>query len=359
MATLKQIAGEVNASIAAVSYVMNGREGEVGSRMREKIRKALIRHDYHKNAIIQGLRDKNMRLIAAVLPSVRHSFFVRVLDGIETVASERGYLVILAQTMSDYRRFEFLMRRLQEFRASGLIITIPRMPVKLMKDTCSIRTPILCVDNSYVNHGIASVRNDDITGSIGAVGRLIALGHRRIGTMKIPSGIASEKFQGRFLGYKKALKDAGIPYRSELVGNAGSSSMEDGFEVGRELLDKGSGMTAFFAPSDTAAIGFANAAKEKGLLIPDDIALVGYANLREGICHDPPICTVEQHPEEIGSIAARYMIDWIEKKVVPQKLTLVPVDFIERKSIGGHVNEKEKNQAGRNGCAEKMFHPID
>ncbi|MFZ2657784.1 MAG: LacI family DNA-binding transcriptional regulator [Victivallales bacterium] len=348
MATLKQIAEEVGTSIAAVSYVLHGRNGEVGPELRKKIKRALRRHDYQKNAFVQALRSSNTRLIAVLLPAIQNSYFGRILDEIEKSASEKSYHVIITQTMSNYERFKAILMRLREFRVSGFIVALPSPLGDAQKDLMKIKIPVVNIDHPYELPWIHSVASDDFTGAKDAVRRLIALGHVRIGTIRTATTIKTEKYQPRFLGYKAALAEAGIPYRPELIDEGASNNSADaGLDAGRKLITARNRMSAFFAPSDLAAIGFAKAASEKGLSIPDDIALVGYANLDEGIYHTPPIATVEQHPEEIGRISANCIIDWIEQEKLPPKLTLVPTDFIERRSIGGPIATNTRKQEGR------------
>jgi DNA-binding LacI/PurR family transcriptional regulator len=180
------------------------------------------------------------------------------------------------------------------------------------------------------------VRSDDLRGADLAVTHLIRQGRFRIATLLLPTADVPARRQLRFQGYRRALRRAGIPFDARLT-------LETGWDTphGEELVRRLAGRIAFdavFVPTDMAAIGAMLALRKAGRRVPDDVAVAGYCNLREGQHLTPSLTTVNQHPEVIGRTAAQLILDRLAGKAIEApKVHWIEPELIVRESSGGGV----------------------
>ncbi len=334
MITLKEIAHEANVSVAAVSYVVNGRDaGQVGTRTRQKILKILKRHDYRPDGIAKALRCKRTGVIGVLMPSFEVSFFPAVLNAIETSARSRGFQVIACQTQYEPSLLEEQLHTLRERRIEGLIVCPRASNAALIKKLLDSGDRILAFDTDIAGAAIPCVRTDEIEGARMAVGHLLTLGHRRVATLRNPLKEFPAERQLRYLGYLDALRDAGIKPDDALVYDSLYCDFDAGTAAIEEFRGRGAAPTALFAPNDMVALGAMAACRRHGVDLPRELSIIGYADLREGRYTSPSLTTIDQRPQELGTSLAALLMDWIEDvNARPPPLTLVKTKLIERES---------------------------
>ena len=333
-ASLRDVAAAAGVSVAAASYALNERPGEVGHQARARILAAARRLDYHPNGLMRAVRTRRTRVIGVLVPSIQSGFFPAIIDGIEGVASAAGCQIVICQTNMQPDRTAREIAMLRERRVDGFIATPMFRDNTVYERLGHADQNLVLIDYDLKGVPIPAVRSDDLRGADLAVSHLIRLGRRRIATLLHPRADFPARLQLRFQGYRQALRRAGIAFDPQLALEVGWEITE-GEELVRRLLRERIDFDAVFAPSDMAAIGAMLALREAGRRVPDDVAVVGYCNLREGQHLTPPLTTVNQHPELIGRTAAQLILDRIAGKAPETaKVHWIEPELIVRESCG-------------------------
>ena len=264
-----------------------------------------------------------------------HPFYQVVLDGIKRRASAAGYdLFVLSHEGEDYGEDSaYFVRRARRHQVDGAILMgILENDVESLAKTT---IPIVIIDAEFygpVASMVGIVQSDNSAGAELAVNHLFGLGRRRIATITgLPYTSAGAK---RLAGYRNALEGLGLPYREEYVVE-GDFTHLSGCSGMRALLKLSEPPDAVFAAGDLMALGAMRAVHDSGLRVPDDIAMVGFDDIRFASFSVPALTTIRQHKEKLGATACEVLIELIEGRMTkPPSLTL-PVELIVRESCGG------------------------
>ena len=318
--SLRDIAREVDVSVAAVSYAINGREGLVSDKTRDRILDAAQRLDYQPNMLMRAVRTRRSEVVGVMVSSFQTTFFPQIIDGVERALMDIGYHAVMCQSHSDDKVSAENLSMLRQRRVDGLIVTPKFNQTELYRPVLEAGMKTVFVDAYLSDLDIPSVQSDDDLGSYLATRHLIKNGHRRIATMHQPDKLLFGGMRARFDGYRRALEEAGIGVDDSLVRilDAGIA-VEQGYKAGLDLLTN-TDATAVFLPSDFSAFGIMRAARELGRAIPDDFAVVGYCNQEAGLYTTPALTTVDQKPQEIGRVAVERLMAMINGRPDPRPL---------------------------------------
>ncbi|WP_336773905.1 LacI family DNA-binding transcriptional regulator [Paenibacillus sp. MMO-58] len=327
--TIRDVAREANVSIATVSRVLNGLTG-YSDKTKQKVIKTIEDMGYHPNAIARYLNNRRTQTIGVMFPAVTNEFASAVLQGIEEYALERGYSVLVCNTAVDGNRTMKYLQVLRERQIDGIIFAseVLKHEYKQMLDTMQV--PIVLVSSENEDPKVPFVKVDDRQASYDAVRYLIDKGHKDIAMI---AGTAEDPIAGipRLQGYKDALCDKGIPFRSSRVAY-GDFHYDSGQAAMETLLEQERGITAVFAASDEMAVGAMNAAMRQGIRVPEDLSVIGYDNIRLSRMVYPALTTVGQPLLQLGRDAVDKVITMIETgKIVPS--FIVPHEIVERQTV--------------------------
>jgi LacI family transcriptional regulator len=235
--------------------------------------------------------------------------------------------VILAQSNESYQREMTDMKALFNSRVDGMLLSVSRETTNFdhIESIISKGVPIVFYDRMYDSPTSSKVIVDDYAGSKEAVNHLIEQGCKRIAHLNgAPNLMISVD---RLKGYTDALKEHKIPLVDEIIITCQSGTFEEGKKATKKLLSMANPPDAIFANNDPMAMGAMMAIKEKGLKIPQDVAIVGFSNWFFGELMEPSLTTVDQPGFEMGQEAARLLIRQIEMRdkdlVDPQPETKV------------------------------------
>jgi LacI family transcriptional regulator len=270
--------------------------------------------NYQPNIVALNLRQKKTNTIGVIIPELVHFFFSTVISGIEDVAYQAGYNVILAQSNESYTREVAHVKALFNSRVDGMLLSLSRETINFdhVESIISKGVPIVFYDRMYNSPTSSKVIVDDYAGAKEAVNHLISQGCKNIAHLVgAPNLIISID---RLRGYKDALKENKIEIKEELIFSCDSGTFEEGKSVTQKLLNSKLKIDAIFANNDPMAMGAMVAIKEKGLKIPQDIAIVGFSNWFFGELMEPSLSTIDQPGFEMGQEAARLLIRQIEMK---------------------------------------------
>jgi len=310
--TIKDIARELGISPSTVSRALKGHP-DISSETKKQVTALAEKLNYQPNNIALSLRQKKTNTIGVVIPELIHFFFSTVISGIEDVAYDAGYNVIIAQSNESYEREVTDTRALFNSKVDGMIISISRDT----KDFSHFRNlfdngiPLVFFDRVCDGIDTDKIIIDDMEAADEATQHLIDQGSKRIIHLAGPLNLLIG--QKRLQGYKQALTRNNIPVDEKYIIDCGEGAEEEARQIILSFLDENNQKPdGIFATNDVAAIGAMMALRERGIKIPEEVAVVGFGNWRFSAMTDPPLSTVEQPGYEMGKEAALHLIHQIE-----------------------------------------------
>ena len=319
--TLKDIAGELGLSIKAVSTGLNG-TGRLAPETRKRIQETARRMGYAPNAAARSLITHRSSFIGVLMPYLNNSFFSNIIAGIEEVAGERDFTLLLDSLDYGEERQRRAISRLRQRNVDGIILYPQRNNLELATELETLGIPVIQVMNHFPEFGPYAVTVDNLTGGREATEHLIGLGHRGIGF--IAHDGESPELAERHNGFDAAIRAHGL--ESSCFSRECYMSIETGKEAALGLLTEHPELTAIFAASDVAALGTVQAALELGRAIPEQLEIIGFDDLEIAAKQMVyPLTTMAQPKERIGRIAARMMLDLFAGKSVTSQVLHVPL----------------------------------
>ncbi|MFH1369463.1 MAG: LacI family DNA-binding transcriptional regulator [Elusimicrobiota bacterium] len=332
---MKDIAKTLNVSVSTVSRVLNNVDrGRVREDLRNKILKFAEKNKFRFNYSARALKKGVSNSIGIVCPYDMYlftSYTSEIIRGVIDVINQRKYelLFLVIPEKSDH------VERFHDFCASksvsgillqGSLIERERN-LDIFKDA---DIPFVVMNSKCVGKDDTYIDCDNVGGANEAVSHLIKLGHRRI--LHLRGAMESTNAEERFAGYKKALSEAGIPFRKELIVR-GDFIEENAYrEVTRLVNENRLDFSAIFAANDGMAIGAMRALKDKGRRLPEDMSIIGFDDIPPAIYVEPALTTISQNLYDVGRTSAEVLIEKIETKDTKSHSTIIPYKFIQRKS---------------------------
>ena len=300
-ATLAEIARDASVSMSTVSKVLNGRAG-VSDSVRERIEVLLHSAGYSR----RGAAYSQGRLIELVFENIDSEWSLEIIRGVDRVAREYGLSVILTESGDNYSPaldwIDGILRR----QPVGVILMFSKLSVDHKRQLATRNIPFVVVDPAGdPDPDVSSVGSGNWSGGLAATRHLIELGHRRIAMVSGPQEMLCSR--ARLSGYRSALEEAGIPFDPTLI-DAGEFHYEDGVAAGTRLLGRADRPTAIFAGNDLQAFGVYEAARLRGLVVPDDVSVVGYDDVPSASWMGPKLTTVRQPLIEMAEQATRLVL---------------------------------------------------
>ncbi|MFZ7822327.1 LacI family DNA-binding transcriptional regulator [Priestia sp. 40] len=315
MTTIKDIARVAGVSVTTVSRALNG-YSDVNEKTRQKIAAVARELNYSPNTLARGLvmqKSKTIGLLVSGISreSVKDNFTFEVLCGVNERASTLGYDLILFNTNTMMQREKTYTQLCRERRVDGAIIQGIKKEDLYLKEVVESDIPCVLVDIPVHSNSVGYVTTDNALGAKKAVEHLAGLGHQHIGMINGHEDAFVS--QERLNGYREALKECGLSFRSEWV-VSGDFEEKKAEKAACELLNRYKEVTAIFCASDLMALGALKACKELGLDVPKDISIVGYDNIVLASYSSPNLTTVGQEVYQIGYEAADLLIEMLEGK---------------------------------------------
>jgi LacI family transcriptional regulator len=315
-----------------VSRVINKKKG-VGDQMRQRIEELIKELGYRPSGIARSLATQRTHTLALVVQDISNPFFSAIARGVERVARAEGYSVLLCSTEEDPNYELEVLQVLEEKRVDGVISCSSRLASAELQPALARHPAVVLVNRGLHDpEGAAlvdSVVIDEEAGGQMTTRHLISLGHRAIGFLTGPP--VSFGAQGRTRGYCLALDGSGIPIRQEFI-RVCTPTVEGGQQEGRALLASHPEITALFCYNDLVAVGVLHACAQLGRKVPDDLAVVGYDDIRLAALVTPALTTCRVPREQLGQLAACLLLDRINNHPVDHKKIVVQPELIIRAS---------------------------
>lgn len=336
MTTINDVAKRAGVSPVTVSRVLNGAPN-VNAATRERVNRVIAELGYVPNILARSLRSRRTRSLALILPDITNPFWPTVARGVEDAAQQGGYTVLLCNSDENAEKQARYLEVVVSQQVDGVIIApcdSDSSHLALLRER-SIATVV--IDRRIDDWDVDTVRGDSIGGAHALVRHLIDLGHKRIAMLTGPENTSTS--QDRVAGYEAALSHAGILVDADLV-RYGEFRESSGHEMMRDLLGGHPDITAVFAANNAIALGALEAIGERGLKVPQDVALVCFDDLSPTSQVFPFLTVAEQPAYQIGFEAAQLLLNALATRAprAPRHIML-PSRLIIRHSCGSRLAE--------------------
>ena len=333
--TIKDIAKNLGLSTSTVSRALRD-SYEISEKTKRLVLEYAKEINYRPNPIAQSLKQQRSRSIGIIVAEIANSFFSQVINGIESVAHNKGYNVIITQTHELYQNEIDSLNFLSQRSVDGCIISVSTQ-TKEYSHICELYKkgfPIVCFDRIVDELKTHKVAVDNFKGAYDATTHLIKNGHKQIAILSNAEHLSISK--ERVAGYKQALTDNGITIRDSLIKYCpfGGLMYEEITKVMAELMKCKPQPDAIFSTGDKITAGVLHYCKAKKISIPHKMAVIGFSNLNLTELLSPPLTIIRQPAFEIGKISAELLINMIERKrpTTDFEHIVLPAELIVRDS---------------------------
>ena len=325
-ATIRDVARRAEVSVASVSRVLNGFE-KVSSGTRERVTEAVKALGYVPHAAARSLSMARTHSIGVVLPDLHGEFFSEIVRGMDRVASERGYLLLLSSLHSGHRMGTSPLRALRG-RVDGALVMAPHLGEEELMATLPPGVPVVLLNTRATATGYPAITLDNRAGATAVAEHLLSLGRRRIVHIAGPRDNADA--QERATAFAEVLAgENGVRFQTV----QGDFSEESGEAAVKALAASGRPFDAVFAANDNMAIGALQALRRSGVRVPEEVAVVGFDDVP--MARHLDLTTVCVRIAALGEEGLSALLDMIEGKG-SAKDVLHPVELVVRGTTGRH-----------------------
>ncbi|HLI88096.1 MAG TPA: substrate-binding domain-containing protein [Ktedonobacteraceae bacterium] len=305
--SIREVAKRAGVSLGTVSNVLN-RPEVVAQETRRRVLQAIDEIGFVRNGSARQLRAGRSQHIGLVVLDVANPFFTEVARGVEDLANQAGYVVILCNSDDSVAKENHYLHVLEEQRTRGILITPVQNDASYLQRFRQRGIAVVLLDRPSRSKDLCSVAVDDVLGGDLAAMHLIVEGHTRIAFVHGP--LIIRQCADRRRGVLRALKFAGLdPQEALLDITTSAQTIREGEASVERLLNASIKPTAVFCGNDLLALGVMRGLIARGISIPDDIALVGYDDVEFASVLSTPLTSIRQPKYELGRAAAELLID--------------------------------------------------
>lgn len=333
--TIYDVAKRAGVGIGTVSRVIN-KSPQITEKTKYKVLEAIKDLNYQPHTVAQSLARRKTNTIGCIIPFFTGYFFVELLRGVQRKITEYENDLILYSVDMTNKKETFLHRTLKERRVDGILLISLEITDEYAEEFVSRRFPIVLVDSFHPD--LDSIKVDNVEGACQATSHLIQLGYKSIAM--IDGQLKSVPARLRLEGYKKALIEHGHPFEEryfiacDFTDEADGFNKEAGYAAMQRLLDLDEDRPrAVFVSSDIQAIGAMQAIKERGLNVPNDVAVVGFDDIE--LAGHVGLTTMKQPTMAMGELAVDRLMQKIAGKAESDFKCPLDTKLVVRESCGG------------------------
>jgi LacI family transcriptional regulator len=305
--SIKDVAVRAGVSIGTVSNVLN-RPDKVADATREQVLAAISELGFVRNSSAAQLRAGTSRSLGLIVLDMANPFFHDVAKGVEDVATELGYAVVLCNSDEQAMKEDRYLQVLEEQRVRGVLITPVEVSSERLDALRRRGTPTVLVDRHDPRVNCCSVAVDDVAGGELAGGHLVERGHSRIAFFSGP--LSLRQCADRLAGLRNAVEAAGLSPDDVIeVVELPALKARISYEAAREMFESHKDVTAAFCANDLLALGLLRASVSTGRKVPDDMAIMGYDDIEFAADAAVPLSSVRQPTLQIGRNAAQLLLE--------------------------------------------------
>ena len=317
--TIKDIAKECGVGVSTVSRAINNHP-DISEKTKNRILEVIKKNNFIPNNSARNLKLSDTKTIAVLIKGIENQFFQSMIKVFEEEIQNRKYTFILHRVDSNQNEVEVALELIKEKRLNGIVFlggSFAHQEDKLQEIKIPFVLSTIAITDNVNKDLYSSVCVDDINESKKIVDYLCENGHRRIAVL---ASYTTDKSISdlRLEGYKKAFEERNLPIDENLIrytsNSTSSYSMENGYNLTKELINSGESFTAIYAISDSMAIGACKALIELGKKIPEDYCIAGFDGLDMSNYYNPSITTIRQPVEEMARETTKILFGLINKE---------------------------------------------
>ncbi|MEC1670715.1 LacI family DNA-binding transcriptional regulator [Bacillus mojavensis] len=321
--TIYDVARKAGVSITTVSRVIN-HTGRISDKTRQRVMNVMKEMEYTPNVHAAALTGKRTNIIGLVTPDISNPFYGELAKSIEERADELGFQIIICSTDYDPKKETKYFSVLKQKNVDGIIFATGienHDSMAALEEIINEHIPLAMISQDKPLLPMDIVVMDDVLGGYEAAKHLLSLGHTKIACIVGDGSTTGEK--DRIKGFRQAMEEANVPVDESLIIPT-RFSLESGKEEAGKLLDRDT-PTAIFAFNDVLACAAIQAARIRGMKVPDDLSIIGFDNTILAEMVDPPLTTIAQPIKEMGQRVIELLVEEIEgKRKAKQKIVLSP-----------------------------------
>lgn len=326
---LKKLAKELNLAMSTVSRALRDSH-EISDKTKDRVKALAKELGFQPNPHASSLRKNKSNTIAVIIPEIENNFFSQVMSGVEAVAGQKRYHVLIYLTHEDYRKEKGYLQSLTNGRVDGLMISVSNTTIgyEHIKACQEAAIPMVLFDRTCTAVEVPMITTDDSEISFKATEHLIKQGCKKIAFLSMSSQLSITS--GRKSGYLRAIEK----YKAgrEIILECSPNDTQNR-KIIRDLFEDNL-PDGIFAAVEKFAINTYQVCDEMSIKIPEQLKLVSFSNLAAAAFFDPPLSTIVQPAYDIGKRAAEVLFKIIEHKALfaTEKKIVLPSNLIERKS---------------------------
>lgn len=303
--TIKDIARELGVSPSTVSRALKDHP-DISASTKLQVRELVEKLKYRPNAVALSLRSRKSYTIAVIVPAIVHHFFSSVISGIDAVANEAGYNVMIFQSNEMYEREVKIAGAIASNQAEGVLVSVSKTSknFKHLRELMEDGLPLVFFDRACEEIEADKVIVDDFNGAFTAVEHLIKTGCKRIAHFSAPQHLQIGYQRKR--GYITALEKHGFEIDDDLIIKC--DTIEEALETTPKIMSLPNPPDAIFAVNDLTAIGAMKVLKKMNIKIPEEVSIIGFTDGLVSTVTDPPLSTISQNGAEIGRKAMEMLL---------------------------------------------------
>lgn len=344
--TMQDVAAMAGVSIKTVSNVINGYP-YIRPGTKERVEAAIEQLGYRVNLSARNLRQGRTGMIGLAVPELSLPYFAELADSVIQAAERRGVIVLIEQTNASRERELEVLHGQRRHLTDGLIFS----PLALGTEdraAFAVDFPIVLLGERIFGGPADHVTMSNVEAARAATRHLIETGRRRIALIGSHEGETVGSAALRQRGYEQALEEAGLPLDPALLGEAGLWHRSTGAEAMERMLDAGTEIDAVFGLNDALAIGALHALHDRGVVVPDEVAVIGFDDIEDAAYASPPLSSVAPGREQIAQTAVDLLLARVAG-TAPAEHVEVITDFevVAREStVGGAVRAAAPARTG-------------
>ncbi len=332
--TINDIAKALDITPSTVSRALNNNP-RISEATKKAVNEMAEKLKYQPNFLASSLRKGRGNILGVIIPRINRNFFANVIGSIEQVANEQQFNVIICQTHESFTNEVAAVEALINLRVDGILFSLSAETSSYthIEKIKQLGIPFVGFDRVIEQMTSAKVFIDDSSASYGITSNLIKKGHKKIAHFGGPSHI--NVYKKRQMGYRKAFNDYNIEIDEALIFED-ALTLDKGKSIAEQLVENNNLPQAVVAASDFSGLGCILKLQSKGLKIPEDVAVAGFANEPFTGIMFPSMTSVEQFPDKIGRTAASMLLEQIadRKKMDENKEIIIQPKIIFRESTG-------------------------
>lgn len=339
-ATIRDVALKAETSVATVSRVLGDSGYNVSPRLRKRVLDAARELSYIPSVAARNLKGIESQDIGLVIPNITNPFYMQTIQGISAVCFERNYHIIICNSARSVEREREFLERLYNRQVRGVILSSVDEEQKSVSEFLTKGMKVVQLDQRFENDACACINYDSGLGAQMAVKYLWDKGHRRIAFASTPLTRWTRK--AVLNGYRAQMEASGLTVSEDLLyisepGDAfesGSYEMDAGSGIAKQLLARGSDVTAVLCVNDMVAFGLIAELHRSGVRVPEDISVMGFDDIPFAESFMPALTTIRCPSYETGRLAAMMLIDELVPghKSSNLNVSLQPI-LVERQSV--------------------------